>query len=164
METADRLSAAYEGFMSALEGAAIEPDLNQRALDAYNAYAALLADAAKEPAAAEANDAFEAYRAVISSGFRGPEAGNQIRAAYKNYLAEVRAAWAETDPTVLTPADLATIGQSLAYLAWLVETGLDGAEAESEETGDDAIANEQGSSLWGPTSLLSDTSRPEGQM
>jgi hypothetical protein len=164
MEITDRLSAAQGRFMTAMEEAATDSDLNQRALDAYNAYAALLADAWKEPAVTEMNQAFEAYRAVISSGFRGPEAGSQMHVAYQNYLAEMRAAWAESDPTTLAPADLAAIGQSLAYLAWLVETGLDGVGTEPEETGDDAIAEERGNSLWGSTSLLTDSSRLSGQM
>ena len=159
METPDRLSAAYGRLMTALDEAATDPNLKQRALDAYNAYAAALADAWKVPAVTEMNRAFETYRAVICSGFRGREAANLIRAAYQDYLAEVRAAWAETDPTTLAPPDLATIGQSLTYLAWLVETGLDGAGTEPGGAGHEAIAEEQGSSLWGPTSLLANSTR-----
>ncbi len=159
METTDRLSAAYGRFMTALEKAATDMNLKQRALDAYQAYAALLADASKEPPLTEMSQAFEAYRAVISSGFRGPDAGGQIRAAYEDYLAEVRAVWTEIDPRTLVPADLATIGQSLAYLAWLVEAGLDGVRIEPKATADGTIADEQGGSLWGSTLLLTNSRR-----
>ena len=161
METTDRLNAAYARFMTALERAATDPDFAQRALHAYNGYAAMLADASKEPAVTEVNRAFEAYRAVISSGLRGPDSASQIRSAYQTYVAEMRAAWAEIDPAMLSPADLATVGQSLTYLGWLVETGLGSAETETPAP-DTGAGDEHGTSLWGSTLVLTDSSRVKG--
>jgi len=164
METIDRLSAACSSFIAALEKVPTDPGFNQRVVDAYNAYAAIEADARKVPAATEVNQAFEAYRAVLRGGFSASEAGSQIRAAYLNYLAEVRAAWAETDSTTLAPADLAAIGQNLSYLAWLAEMGLDGSSSEARDASDDPIARGEGNSLWGSTTPLMDSTRVPGQI
>lgn len=156
MDTTDRLNAAHSRLMAALEATAADPDFNQRVSDAYGTYATLLADAAQDPIALQVNEAFEAYRREISNGFSDPESGGQIWAAYQAYLGEIRAAWAETDPTGLAPADLAAIGQSFTYLAWLVENGLDRTRTETEWAANPANPDDQGSSLWGPTYLLTD--------
>jgi hypothetical protein len=160
MDTVNELNAAYERCMAALGNAATEPDLSQRAFDAYSAYAARLPDVSKVSAVIEMNDAFEAYREIISGGFRGAEAGDRIRAAYRTYLAELQAAWVDSDPKELSPADLAAIGRSLAFLGWLVEAGLDGARSAPEAIDVDTLNSERGSSLWGSTSVLSD---PDGR-
>jgi hypothetical protein len=162
METTDRVNAAYATFMTALRQAPSDPDFAQRALDAYNGYTAALTEASKEPAVADVSREFEKYRAVITSGLGGPDSVNQIRSAYRTYVAEIRAAWAEIDPGMLSPADLATIGQSLTYLAWLVETSLGGAETPTTQRGGDAVGDEHGTSLWGSTSVLTDSSRVTG--
>jgi len=152
------MNAAYARFMAALDEAAADSDLKQRAIDAYNAYAALLADASKEPAVIEVNRAFEAYRAVIVGGLGGADSAERIRSAYQRYVADVRAAWAEIDPAMLSPADLAAIGQNLTYLAWLVETSLGVAATPEQDTGiAEAPGGEFGTSLWGSMSVLTDS-------
>ena len=155
MEITDRLGTAYAKLTAALEQVSDDPSLAERIAEAHNLYTTALAKAAQQPIAAEVNAAFNSYRDQIVSGLSGPEKAQAITDCYQTYLDDVRAAWADNDPTTLAPAELAAIGQSLSHVAWLIEMGIHDSATEIDPAADNSSSGDQGSSLWGPTIVLS---------
>jgi hypothetical protein len=158
MDLIDRFAAAYERFIAEMEDAVSDPDMPQRAASAYNDYAGQLSDTWNEPAFLETNRLFETYRDVIRDGFVGAESAARVRDAYSAYLTEVKAALLEIDPATVTPSELQTIGQSLASLGWLAETGLDGQRVASGNGTEETRNEGQEGRLWGSVSLLENPS------
>jgi len=162
MDLPSRLTTAYGRFITEMEGAASDPEMPHRAAIAYGEYVACLADASNEPQLVEVNRLFERYRQVIQDGFSNDDSSARIRGAFEAFLMDVKAAWAEMDPQSFAPTDLISVGQSLASLAWLVETSQEGAGVPSPDRDDEIANNGRGSSLWGSTSLLEDLSSQDG--
>jgi hypothetical protein len=161
LDVADRLTNAYARAIAELEESVSDPDMPERAARAYDEYSGMLADASSEPLAVEANHLFEIYRAVIRNGFRGEESAARVRETYQTYLKEAKAALVDMDPASLSPADLITIGQSLAGLGWLIESSQEGAVEGPPHDADESGNNGRGGALWGSMSILESPGTPK---
>lgn len=99
--------------------AAVSPEHERYAGEAYGAYAATLAEAVGTPPFAyQAAAAWQAYISALQQAFAASGTTERARTAYGRYLSEMRAAFA-ADETEFEPHALAAVAYSLSLAAWL---------------------------------------------
>jgi hypothetical protein len=111
-------AAAYAKFRSALQRAWPSADVERAVADAYTAYASA-AQSAFEPAerSARAAYAYDEFNKRLRDSFATDATRAALRSAYRDYVADVQRAWTHVDASGLGADALATIAQSIAWVA-----------------------------------------------
>jgi hypothetical protein len=112
-----RFNPAHEAFHADLQRAWPSPESTQAMTDAFAAYSAILQEPWVSPELQRrAADAYAVYIGRVHQAFANGRADHVI-AAYRRYVQHIQRVWAEMDPDALTPADLGTIAQGMAWVA-----------------------------------------------
>jgi len=123
MQLADvhnRFEAAYVAYLQAFHEVSTNSELQQRATEAYAAYARVLQEGYTEDVQPRAAAAYADYVRVVQGASTPP---------YQRYVLSIKEAWAQVDVASMDVGSMMAISQSMAAVASIA--GSSGASATS---------------------------------